>query len=74
MLIGEMIKRLEALREKHGDLPVFIEQKFTDDGLRMEIEKISAELTQFGEISWEEFEQMDDMGLVNSIVITDCPD
>lgn len=73
MNISEMIKQLEALKEKHGDLPVLIHQEFTGESERMAVEEISAELTQFSDIDWETFEAMEEKGIINSVVITDLP-
>lgn len=72
MLITELIAKLEELKGRHGDLPVLIEQKF-DDCPRMSVEHVSAEITHFENLGFEELEQMEDMNIVNSIVITDEP-
>lgn len=75
MLISELEAQLKVLREKHGDLPVLIEQIFTDDYPRMEVMRVSPELTNFSyAMPFEEYERMEDAGEVNSIVISDCPD
>lgn len=67
MKISEMIAQLEAMKEKHGDLPIMLMKEFYDCD---EAKKISTYLSKFEDMSWEEYKQMEIMGMVNSVIIS----
>lgn len=70
MTVSELIERLTLLKEKHGDLPVLIEQQFQDCE-RMCIESVEGELTLFEDMDYEAAELAMENDLVNSIVLSD---